>query len=104
MKIFLLTAVLSLTLGSAAQAKEIEIVSNTRVAHAAPSHMQPAQLRLAYRDLALPAPGGLLVPTANMSELPEPEVFLMMLLGLCLIGYRASRVSTEKFEDEKLES
>jgi hypothetical protein len=33
-----------------------------------------------------------------MSELPEPEVFAMMLVGLVLIGYRASRDSSEKFE------
>ena len=34
----------------------------------------------------------------DASELPEPEVFAMMLLGLILIGYRASRHSDEKFE------
>jgi hypothetical protein len=33
-----------------------------------------------------------------MSELPEPEVFAMMLVGLILIGYRASRDSSEKFK------
>jgi len=38
-----------------------------------------------------------LLPAAPMSELPEPEVFAMMLLGLVLIGYRASRDSDEKF-------
>lgn len=32
------------------------------------------------------------------SELPEPEVFAMMLVGLVLIGWRASRHSEEKFE------
>jgi hypothetical protein len=37
-------------------------------------------------------------PPASMSELPEPEVFAMMLVGLVLIGYRASRDSSEKFE------
>lgn len=37
-------------------------------------------------------------PPASMSELPEPEVFAMMLVGLILIGYRASRDSSEKFE------
>lgn len=35
---------------------------------------------------------------ADVSELPEPEVFAVMLLGLVLIGYRASRHSDEKFE------
>ena len=37
-------------------------------------------------------------PPASMSELPEPEVFAMMLVGLVLIGYRASRHSSEKFK------
>lgn len=32
------------------------------------------------------------------SELPEPEVFLMMLVGLLLIGVRAGHISHEKFE------
>jgi hypothetical protein len=40
----------------------------------------------------------MVMPPANMSELPEPEVFAMMLLGLVLIGYRASRDSDEKFK------
>lgn len=33
-----------------------------------------------------------------MSELPEPEVLAMMLVGVILIGYRVSRDSSEKFE------
>ena len=37
-------------------------------------------------------------PPASMSELPEPEVLAMMLVGLILIGYRASRDSSEKFK------
>ena len=36
----------------------------------------------------------------SMSELPEPEVFAMMLVGLVLIGYRASRDSSEKFKKD----
>ena len=32
-----------------------------------------------------------------LPQLPEPEVVAMMLLGLVLIGYRASRDSYEKF-------
>ena len=39
-----------------------------------------------------------LLPVASLSELPEPEVFAMMLLGLVLIGYRASRDSNETFK------
>ena len=50
-------------------------------------------------SVAAPAPHRALVMLqAQASELPEPEVFLMMLVGLCLIGYRASRHSDEKFE------
>ena len=48
-------------------------------------------------DLAVSAARGL-APPAALPELPEPEVFAMMLLGLVLIGYRASRHSDEKFE------
>ncbi len=42
--------------------------------------------------------GGSVAAPGQMSELPEPEVFAMMLLGLVLIGWRASRHSDEKFE------
>lgn len=56
---------------------------------------QPAQRTAepstASRDQAADLP-------VSMSELPEPEVFAMMLVGLILIGYRASRDSSEKFK------
>jgi hypothetical protein len=35
---------------------------------------------------------------ASASELPEPEVLAMMVVGLILIGYKASRHSSEKFK------
>lgn len=38
------------------------------------------------------------ITNITMSHVPEPEVFAMMLLGLCLIGFRASRDSNEKFK------
>jgi hypothetical protein len=44
------------------------------------------------------APHAAIVVEPSMSELPEPEVFAMMLVGLVLIGYRASRDSDEKFK------
>ncbi|MES2900406.1 MAG: PEP-CTERM sorting domain-containing protein [Pseudomonadota bacterium] len=44
------------------------------------------------------APVRAILPTSQLSELPEPEVFAMMLLGLVLIGYRSSRNSEEKFK------
>ena len=40
------------------------------------------------------------VAMTSPSELPEPEVFAMMLVGLVLIGYRASRDSSEKFKKD----
>ena len=51
---------------------------------------------VAHSDLAA-LPLQALLPVASLSELPEPEVFAMMLLGLVLIGYRASRDSNETF-------
>jgi hypothetical protein len=41
--------------------------------------------------------GGAVTVALDPSELAEPAVFAMMLLGLCLIGYRVSGDSGEKF-------
>lgn len=49
-------------------------------------------------DLAATPGVQAMLPTSLMSELPEPEVFAMMLVGLILIGYRARRDSGEKFK------
>ena len=49
-------------------------------------------------DLAVTPGVQSLLPGSLMSELPEPEVFAMMLVGLVLIGYRARRDSSEKFK------
>jgi hypothetical protein len=49
-------------------------------------------------DLAVTPGVSPVLPGGLMSELPEPEVFAMMLVGLVLIGYRASRDSSEKFK------
>lgn len=49
-------------------------------------------------DLAVTPGVQALLPANLMSELPEPEVFAMMLVGLILIGYRARRDSGEKFK------
>lgn len=88
-KRYALAATLSLLLGGAVQAATIDLDGS-----------QPAQ-RAAELSGA-PAGTGLSV---SMSELPEPEVFAMMLVGLILIGYRASRDSSEKFDNgEKLDS
>lgn len=88
MKTLALTAALALALGAAAPAGAIEVLSNTP-SYASYSPRMP--------DLAaVPLKGTL--PSSQLSELPEPEVFAMMLLGLVLIGYRASRDSSEKFK------
>lgn len=52
----------------------------------------------AVPSVAVAPPPGSFVTLVHMSELPEPEVFAMMLVGLVLIGYRASRDSSEKFK------
>jgi hypothetical protein len=72
-------------MGGAVQAAAIDL-DNNHVMH------RVADLSTVNRN-ELVAP-----PPASMSELPEPEVFAMMLVGLVLIGYRASRDSSEKFK------
>jgi hypothetical protein len=69
---------LSLLMSSAAQGAAIDL-DNDHV------------YRMHGNDVMVP-------PPASMSELPEPEVCAMMLVGLILIGYRASRDSNEKFK------
>ena len=85
-----LAAALALTIGSAAQAKLIELVPEAR------GDAPPAQARIV--DPGVAARHQVAMPPASMSELPEPEVFAMMLVGLILLGYRARRDSSEKFE------
>jgi hypothetical protein len=60
----------------------------------------PTELVRLHRvpDLAVTPGVQSLLPSTIMSELPEPEVFAMMLVGLVLIGYRARRDSSEKFK------
>jgi hypothetical protein len=86
-KTFALTAALTLALGLAAPASAIEVVENKAAL--------VSQVR--HPDLA-PTPQAVSLTSMEMSELPEPEVFAMMLLGLVLIGYRASRDNNEKFK------
>ena len=77
---------LALGVAMAAPASAIEVV------------MGSAQAR-PHPDLApAPARGGLYAVPRHLPELPEPEVVAMMLLGLVLIGYRATRDSSEKFK------
>ena len=50
-----------------------------------------------YPDLA-PLSSYAIARHVLLPVLPEPEVVAMMVLGLVLIGYRASRDSSEKFK------
>ncbi|GAB3380329.1 hypothetical protein [Massilia agri] len=87
MKRYALAAALAICLGSPAQAALIDLHSGTQ-----PAAQQPV------RNLSVTQRQDIVTPPSHMSELPEPEVFAMMLLGLVLIGYRASRDSSEKFK------
>lgn len=86
---FALALALALMTAGAAQAKLIELVPET--GGTAPPTAHAARLDQSARPplAALPV---------TVSELPEPEVFAMMLVGLVLLGYRARRDSSEKFK------
>jgi hypothetical protein len=62
------------------------------------SAAQAAAIDLDNHRQELASAGVVASPATSMSELPEPEVFAMMLVGLLLIGYRATRHSSEKFK------
>jgi hypothetical protein len=86
---FALAAALAIGLGSIAQAKVIDLVPE------AAGNAPPVQARAAEPGAGPPAAFAL---PSSISELPEPEVFAMMLVGLILLGYRARRDSSEKFK------
>ena len=83
MKKHALAAALALTLAGAVQAAAIDLVDP----HGAGATAGPEAPSAAART-------GTVVLGVPMSELPEPEVFAMMLVGLVLIGYRARRDSS----------
>lgn len=87
MKKYAVAAAFMLALVGAAPASAIEVLDNQQ---AAAAHVESQPRMSAMQMATMPAP--------QMSELPEPEVFAMMLLGLVLIGYRARRDSGEKFQ------
>ncbi len=87
MKKYAVAAAFMLALAAAAPASAIEVLDNQQ---AAAAHVDSQPRMNAMQMATMPAP--------QMSELPEPEVFAMMLLGLVLIGYRARRESGEKFQ------
>jgi hypothetical protein len=79
-------ALLALALCGPVQARLVEIAAASAplasVAH--PAH--PAQ------------PRAIVVLQSPTSDLAEPQILAMMLLGLCLIGYKARRESSETFK------
>jgi hypothetical protein len=87
---FALAAALVLC-ATGAQAAAVDLVTESGSAPA---------VSLVHRvpDLAVTPGVQMMLPSSLMSELPEPEVFAMMLVGLVLIGYRARRDSSEKFK------
>lgn len=84
MKPFALATLLSLLIGGVVHAAAIELPA-------------PAHTHRIGNPILVPRTD-IVAPTTSMSELPEPEVFAMMLVGLILIGYRASHHSSEKFK------
>lgn len=86
MKSLVIAAALMMGFSGSARGALVEIVNEP---HAGIRQAAASVNLLANRSSALPA---------APSELPEPEMFAMMLIGLVLIGYRASRDSDEKFE------
>lgn len=89
MKRYALAAALALCLGSSAQAAVIDLAVGKAEAASA---QQPV------RNLSVTQRQDIVTPPTHMSELPEPEVFAMMLVGLILIGVKAGRGSSEKFK------
>ena len=87
MKNIALAATLALIVCGSAQAGLIEIVSERGAAD------PPVKSEVATKA----GPGGIVVLQSSSSDLAEPEMFAMMLLGLVLIGYGATRESSEKF-------
>jgi hypothetical protein len=85
---FALAAALAIGLSGIAHAKVIELV---------PEPMRGAPSLQSGMAAQAGSAGTFALPS-GISELPEPEVFAMMLVGLILLGYRARRDSSEKFK------
>ena len=90
---FAFAAALAIGLSGIAQAKVIELVPASSAGAPAAGAL-PLQPRAGADSPSGPA----FALPSGISELPEPEVFAMMLVGLILLGYRARRDSNEKFK------
>jgi hypothetical protein len=82
-----LAAMLAMVLGGHAHASVMEIASDRGAAAGSGPRAAPTA-----------PPEGVAILQPVSSDLAEPAVFAMMLLGLCLIGYRARRDSSETFK------
>lgn len=89
MKRYALMAALAFFLGNASQAAVIDLEPG--------NHERVNPPVQAVHDLAVTHHAYIVTSVSHHSELPEPEVFAMMLVGLILIGYRARRDSSDKF-------
>lgn len=78
-----LAATLALVLGGHPQARVMEILPERGPVSSGP---------------AAGPPEGVAILQSASSDLAEPEMFAMMLLGLVLIGYRVRRGGSEKFK------
>ena len=90
MKMLAVIAALGLIAANTVQAAVIDLAPATRQAAPVSSDTTP-------RSLAAMPDTHIVTPPTHLPELPEPEVFAMMLVGLVLIGYKASRSSSDKF-------
>lgn len=86
---YVLAAALAFCVGSPAQAALVDLATTNDAV---------VRVQQPVRNLSVTQRQDVVAPPSNMSELPEPEVFAMMLLGLILIGYKAGRDSSEKFK------
>jgi len=94
MKRYALTAALALFLANAAQADVIDL----KLDFVSGNGAQAISAQRTVHDLAVTSHTHIVTPPSHLPELPEPEVFAMMLVGLILIGYRAGRDSSDKFK------
>ena len=89
MKRFALAAALALFIVAPARAAVIDLTpDNGKQAMTTP--------RTAH-DPGITSHTPIVTPLFRMSEVPEPQVFAMMLVGLILIGYRVGRSGSDKF-------
>lgn len=91
MKRHVLMAAFALCLATSAHADVIDLVP-------AGAATQVSAWGEPVRNLSITQSKDIVTFPSHMSELPEPAVMLMMLVGLVLIGYRARRESSDKFK------